>query len=300
MAKVRLPSERKVLLEAGRSVEGRVVTGFPSIFGNVDDGGDVVQPGAFRKTLSEQAGRLRWLWQHHYEEPPIAKVLEAREVGREELPADVLARFPEATGGLLVKREYLETPRADEVLAGIVAGATNEMSFGYDTIDVKYPKDLVIGGKKVRRELRELRLFEFSDVNWGMNPATTNLKDLLAGIEAVELQQKALAQWLESRLHLTFTEIADDLYGNGHVTREERIALSGLISDALNAFNAGMEAEVLAGVRGRDRWDEAPSAPLGSAQDAPAQVASATAVASAELMRARLAVLREKINLVGA
>lgn len=44
-------------------------------------------------------------------------------------------------------------------------------------------------------------------------------------------------QWLESRLHLQFTQMTDMLAADGHITREERIALSGAIGDALNAFN---------------------------------------------------------------
>ena len=48
--------------------------------------------------------------------------------------------------------------------------------------------------------------------------------------------------WLEARLHLTFTEIADGMFGDGRLTRDERIALSSAIGDALDAFRAGVEA----------------------------------------------------------
>jgi hypothetical protein len=50
------------------------------------------------------------------------------------------------------------------------------------------------------------------------------------------------AEWLESRIHLIFTQFADDLFGEGKITREERIALSGGIGQALNAFNAAVQA----------------------------------------------------------
>lgn len=241
-----------------KEIADRVVTGFSSIFGNVDDGGDVIEPGAYRKTLAERGGRLRWLWQHDAGLPPTAKIVEIREAERDELPAEVLAQFPEASGGLLVKREYLDTPRGNEVLAGLRAGAIGEMSIGYDAIQAEYPQGLAVAGRTVRRRLKEIRLWECSDVLWGMNAATANLK---------ALERKAVAEWIESRIHLNFTEIADDLFGNGLLTREERIALSGLIGDALEAFNAGMAAsDVLAGVRQRERWeepgrDETPPAP---------------------------------------
>lgn len=250
---IRSPFEKQVGMRETKSFgefksfEGdRVVIGFASILGNVDDGGDLIMPGAYRKTLLERGDRLRWLWQHDMTLPPVAKILEIREAGRDELPEVVLAQHPEATGGLLVKREYLDTERGNEILANIRAGAITEMSIGYDALQVDYPADLVVAGKPCRRRLKEIRLWECSDVNWGMNAATANLKDM---------DSKALAQWLESRLHLNFTQICDDLFGDGLITRDERIALSGLIGDALDAFHAGMQAQVLAGVRERERWD---------------------------------------------
>ena len=162
-----------------KSFDGeRVVIGLTSIFGNVDDGGDLIIPGAYRKTLAERGERLRWLWQHDMSQPPVAKIIEIREAARDELPGEVLAKFPEANGGLLVKREYLDTPRGNEVLAGLRAGAISEMSIGYDAIQADYPEGFAVAGRPVRRRLKEIRLWECSDVNWGMNAATANLKTL--------------------------------------------------------------------------------------------------------------------------
>lgn len=160
--------------------DGRIVTGFASIFGNIDLGYDVVHPGAFTKTLKEQAGQIKHLWNHglsgwwdYFSTPPIAKILELREVGRAELPDSVLKKAPDATGGLLVKREYLETDRGNEVLATISAGVGIEMSFGYDA--VKQDRELLNAGTPQEmnvRHLRELRLYDTTDCNFGMNPAT--------------------------------------------------------------------------------------------------------------------------------
>lgn len=49
--------------------------------------------------------------------------------------------------------------------------------------------------------------------------------------------------WLESRLHLALTQIADDLYGDGHLTRDERITLSQAIGDGLTAWATRVEAD---------------------------------------------------------
>ena len=62
--------------------------------------------------------------------------------------------------------------------------------------------------------------------------------------EAIRLQEKAnLGNWLEARLHLRFTEMADNLFGDGYLTRDERLVLSAAIGDALDAFRAKVEAE---------------------------------------------------------
>lgn len=48
--------------------------------------------------------------------------------------------------------------------------------------------------------------------------------------------------YLEALLHRRFTETADNLFGEGHMERDERIQLSSAIGDALNAFAANLEA----------------------------------------------------------
>lgn len=170
--------EYKAVAGATVSVDGRIVVGLASVFGNVDDGGDRVHPGAFTKTISERAGRIRVLWQHNTSEPPTAVVKGLREVSRDDLPAELRTRG-DVTGALMVEREYLDTPRGNEVLAGIKAGAITEMSFGYDVPKGKADYETV-DGKSVRN-LREVRLWEMSDVLWGMNPATRAAKGMESG-----------------------------------------------------------------------------------------------------------------------
>lgn len=66
-----------------------------------------------------------------------------------------------------------------------------------------------------------------------------------------------LGAWLESRLHLTLTQYADDMYGDGQLTRDERIALSGAIGDGLQAWTARIETDAPQLFQ-RDRWSSAP------------------------------------------
>lgn len=49
--------------------------------------------------------------------------------------------------------------------------------------------------------------------------------------------------WFESRIHSSFTMQADDMYGQGRLSREERIALSSAIGDGLDAFTKRVEAD---------------------------------------------------------
>jgi len=71
-------------------------------------------------------------------------------------------------------------------------------------------------------------------------PAVKGLQPVELGESGVyaleETKPVALGDFLQSRIHKIFTTIADDLAGAGHVTVEERIALSGAIGAALKAF----------------------------------------------------------------
>lgn len=53
----------------------------------------------------------------------------------------------------------------------------------------------------------------------------------------------SLGAYLESRIHLGFTQIGDDLYAGGHINRRERITLSGAIGDALSIFVGRIEVD---------------------------------------------------------
>ena len=41
-----------------------VVEGYAAVFGNVDDGNDLIDPGAFAKTITENGGRIKMGWHH--------------------------------------------------------------------------------------------------------------------------------------------------------------------------------------------------------------------------------------------
>lgn len=92
-------------------------------------------------------------------------------------------------------------------------------------------------------------------------------------LEAVRLQEKSnLAEWLESRLHMTLTHIADEMFGDGRVTRDERKVLSGAIGTALDAYHQFLQDNGPQ-LFTRAPWEDAPKAdgqPVNEATPSPA------------------------------
>lgn len=161
-----------------KEISGRSVTGIFSIFGNVDSGDDRIWPGAFRNTFEQRKDRILFLYGHDTFNFPTAKITALREITREELPIAVLEKAPMALGGAEVTREYLDTPRGNEALACVKSGAINEMSFSYDAVKFDFEEkspDGGMGAGKIRN-LREVRVYEASDVPFGMNDATVASK----------------------------------------------------------------------------------------------------------------------------
>lgn len=237
--------------------DGRTVTGLAAVFGNVDSGYDRIFKGAFKKTLKENGGRIKHLWQHDISAPPIGVVKELKEVGRDELPDWVQKQYPEATGGLLVARKYLDTPRGNEILAGITAGAVSEMSFAYDPLKYDFEQDKETGLQI--RNLREVRLFETSDVLWGMNGATVASKSADYRIEQLErlaadlrdtadLDAKAgrvLSARNLNRLKEALTVLSDILLAAEPQEDEDAKALAQALTDGIRMRLAIAERELV-------------------------------------------------------
>lgn len=124
-----------------------VFEGYASIFDEVDDGRDVIRPGAFAKTLVERSPLgIKLLWQHNPTEP-IGTIEDIREDER----------------GLFV-RGRLETTvkRAEEALSLMKAGALDGLLIGYHTVTSH------IEEKSGVRVLEELELWEVSLVTFPM------------------------------------------------------------------------------------------------------------------------------------
>jgi uncharacterized protein len=158
-----------VAVEVSGGVE---ISGYASLFGDVDKGGDVVLAGAYAASLAavKAAGRnIKMLWQHDPAQP-IGVWDEVREDSR----------------GLWVKGRILDAvARGREAAALIEAGAVDGLSIGYRTVKASR-------NTKGQRLLSELELWEVSLVTFPMLPsarvgskgAETALGDVLRDMAA--------------------------------------------------------------------------------------------------------------------
>ena len=124
-----------------------IITGYGAVFGNVDSYGDIIEKGAFVKTLSERAGRIAFCYQHDIWNP-IGKI--------ESIDED------ERGLKLTVKLSAAEKDIQTKVKEGIL----NEMSIGYRTME---SKSEVRNGESVNL-LTEIKLIEVSLVTVAANP----------------------------------------------------------------------------------------------------------------------------------
>lgn len=100
---------------------------------------------------------------------------------------------------------------------------------------------------------------------------------VLEGARTPVLEARNVGQWVESRIHRDFTATTDEMFGDGRLTREERITLSAAIGDALAAFVDRVETDAPQ-LYTRDVWDQPPGAAKAATEAAVARgVAEATA-----------------------
>lgn len=226
-------------------IDDRTATGIAIVHGNVDDGGDRSHPGLAGDGTVNGRKRARFLWQHNSAEPPIAVIDRIFEVDRADLPPAVKSYAPDATGGVAVQRTYLSddvATRPGLVLAGLKSGALDEMSYAFELKrwDMEEQDDRTI------RNLYQADIYDFSDVNWGMNPATsaTGQKGIPLTIEQ-QTVHAAVARYitrLESLVSLRAKE-GRVLSGENRKRIESTIEALNGATEALKALLAASEPQ---------------------------------------------------------
>ena len=193
-------AELKAAPQYTKSIDGRTVVGIFSVFGNRDQYDDIIERGSFNKTIRERGTKILHLWQHDCDEPPIARVESLREIGLNDLPPQLRAQYPDATGGCEVTRTYLDTERANEVFTNLAANIPLQMSFMFDCVKWNSVEDEA-SAWGYTRYIQEVRLYETSDVNWGANPATIASKRAGAFSVTLESLERALTGYKAGSRH---------------------------------------------------------------------------------------------------
>jgi len=143
-------------------------SGYGSIFGNKDLGNDVVEAGAFAKSLRRRKPKeVKLLWQH-----------------KQDMPIGVFDTISEDGDGLAVKgRLALGTQQGREAYELMKMGALDGLSIGYRADPNKQDYD----SRRRRRMLKEVDLMEISLVTFPMNPK--------ARVSAVKGEDWTIREW---------------------------------------------------------------------------------------------------------
>lgn len=160
----------KIEIKADDSSKNGGFEGYAAFFGNEDSYGEVINPGAFTKTIAERKGQIKVLWNHDIRGLPIGK------------PTDLA----EDESGLYVKADFASTTLAQDVRALMSDGIIDSMSIGFSTVKSAWEE---LNDNYVRR-LLEIKLYEFSPVNIPANP----LAQITGTKAAADVIENALAQ----------------------------------------------------------------------------------------------------------
>ena len=190
-------------------------TGYAAAFNNVDLGGDRIVKGAFKRTINSSKGRVPVLYQHR---EPIGQGLKAQEDNK----------------GLLVKGQLFledEFPEARKAHKLVERGMIKHMSIGYEVMRQEFVREK----GEIIRELKEIKLREYSLVLFSMNPAAT-----LTGMKNEDMQtvKDILANYDPDRqaefLKAVLMEV--EVYDSDSDTRFESISES--VSESIRDFGA--------------------------------------------------------------
>ena len=136
------------LKETAIDMSARTIEGYAATW-DLDQANDIINKGAFTKTISEgfPAGRVKMLWQH---DAPLG------------MPSEMF----EDDRGLYVKGKISRTQLGDEALELMRDGVVDRMSIGFSI-----PQNKAGFNEEGIRIISEVKLFEFSPVTFPANEA---------------------------------------------------------------------------------------------------------------------------------
>jgi len=201
---------KKLVFESEIKAENNqgIFTGYGSIFGNEDQGNDIMQKGAFTKSLvNRPVSKVKMLYQHKTDEP----------IG-------VFTDMYEDSKGLFVKGQLaMGTQKGREAYELLKMGALDGMSIGFKADPEKQGYN---ENKRGVRTLKEVDLMEISLVTFPMNES--------ALIETVKGNAKNIREW---------EKILRDA---GGLSRTEAKIGAKALSESLSQRDAGDDNKQLA------------------------------------------------------
>lgn len=147
-------------LEVKADGDSGEITGYGSVFGNVDHDGDIIQPGAFVESLKDRMPAM--LWQHDTRQP----------IG-------VWESVQEDAKGLLMKGRLVAEGKGKEALALLKAGALKGLSVGFISREAMRDDETGI------RTITKADLYEVSVVTFPANEMAGVL-----GVKASDIRSK--------------------------------------------------------------------------------------------------------------
>lgn len=161
----------------------RTFTGMAAAF-SLDQGGDVILPGAFRRTLSDfKRAKSR-----------IIPLIDVHNRGSVRAVVGKMLAGQEVKDGLEGTFELIDGPDGDEVFRRIKGGYVDGLSIGYEPIEIKLP-NTEESRAGIWRFLKEIRLVEVSVVPFPMNmDARIDLQSVKSLLEQEDLSAEDRAE----------------------------------------------------------------------------------------------------------
>ena len=176
-----------------------IVKGYGSVFGNVDSDNDIVQKGAYSRTIKNNGSRVKYLYQHDITKP-IGRMKELEE---DEYGLKFIAEIPKTTFGT-------------EILELLKYNVIDENSVGMQVLDREHREDGV-------RVITEAKLYEISAVTIAANDQAKIL-DVKGKSEQIDYYTKRFDNLIKL---VRKGNITDDL---GYLVEYELEVLKSLIA----------------------------------------------------------------------
>ncbi|WP_399677147.1 HK97 family phage prohead protease [Xenophilus sp.] len=217
----------EVKFDPGEGAQNMSFTGYGAVFGNVDAHGDVIEPGAFSKFLSDvKSGSQPW--------PAMLSQHGGWQMSAEDMtPIGVWTDFSEDGHGLKVSGQLADTPRGREMHALMKMSprpAIDGMSIGYIAKEWEprsRPED-------PKRRLKRIDLIEVSLVT---RPANGKARvEAVKSIDAIE----------------TLADAERYLRESGGLSKSAAVALVSRIKSLSRSDSGGLQ-ELVEALRGREQ-----------------------------------------------